>query len=310
MPLLLATSAADAADEFAQLFSGPQVGEELPPFEALPAFGEAEKVAVLDGAMDGPVLLVFVHQVTRPSIGLTRLLMEYAATKQTTGLQSRLVFLTADPTDTKAFLQRARRALPRGVEPSISTEGIEGPGAYGLNRKITLTVLVASKGVVTANFPLVQPSIQADAPKIGYEIAKVLGGAEAPTLKEMGFDEQRMGMARRQQVPERDALYRQYMAPVIQKTATPNDVVAAAKAVEEFAASTPWFKERVHRASKQITEGPRLTEYGTDKAQEYLKKWATQYAPSGQPAAEEPRGESPPAESADESTEASTGDNG
>ncbi len=178
---------------------------------------------------------------------------------------------------------------------------------------MTLTVLVASKGVVTANFPLVQPSIQADAPKIGHEIVKVLGGAEAPTLKEMGFEEQRMGMARPnrargQQVPEHDALYRQYMAPVIQKTATPDEVEAAAKAVEDFAAATPWFKQRVYEASKRISGSPRLTEYGTAKAQEYIKKWATEFAPSDQPAAEEQRSKAAAAESTDESTGSSTGE--
>jgi uncharacterized protein (TIGR00369 family) len=35
-----------------------------------------------------------------------------------------------------------------------------------LNRNVTLTVIVAKDQVVTANFPLVQPSVQADAPKI------------------------------------------------------------------------------------------------------------------------------------------------
>ena len=214
LSLLMVHAAVAVGEEVEPLFSGPQVGEQLAPFEAQPAFGEAETIAVLDGTADGPLLLVFVHQVTRPSIGLTRLLMDFAATKQGEGLKTRLIFLTDDPTETKAFLQRARHALPQGVQPSISNEGIEGPGAYGLNRKMMLTVLVASKGVVTANFPLVQPSIQADAPKIGHEIVKVVGDSEAPTLKDMGFDEQRMGMARPamargQQNPERDALYRQ-----------------------------------------------------------------------------------------------------
>lgn len=294
---LLATSAVVTADEVEPLFSGPQVGETLTPFETQPAFGEAEEVAVLDGTLDGPVLLIFVHQVTRPSIALTRLLINYASSKENQGLESRLVFLTDDPTDMKAFLQRARRALPQGVQPSISTEGIEGPGAYGLNRKITLTVLVASKGVVTANFPLVQPSIQADASKIGHEIVKVLGGAQAPTLNEMGFDEQRMRrarpqMARDQPGPNRDDLYRRYMTPLIQKTASPDEVEAAAKAIEDFAANTPWFQQRVNDASKLISASPRLTDYGTAKAQEYIKKWATEFAPSDKPATEKSTDES------------------
>jgi hypothetical protein len=310
LSLLMVHAAVAVGEEVEPLFSGPQVGEQLAPFEAQPAFGEAETIAVLDGTADGPLLLVFVHQVTRPSIGLTRLLMDFAATKQGEGLKTQLIFLTDDPTETKAFLQRARHALPQGVQPSISNEGIEGPGAYGLNRKMMLTVLVASKGVVTANFPLVQPSIQADAPKIGHEIVKVVGDSEAPTLKDMGFDEQRMGMARPamargQQNPERDALYRQYMAPVIQKSATPEEVDAAAKAVEEFAAKTPWFKLRVYGASKRISESSRLPDYGTAVAQEYLKKWAAEFAPSEQPAEEVSDAATPAGESSNQPTEKS-----
>ena len=308
LTFLLAMSSLAMADDVKPLFSGPQVSEALTPFEAQPAFGEAEKIAVLDGAMDSPVLLVFVHQVTRPSIGLTRLLMDYAATKESQGLQSRLVFLTDDPTDTKALLQRARRALPQGVQPSISTEGIEGPGAYGLNRNMSLTVLIASDGVVTANFPLVQPSIQADGPKIGHEIVKVLGGDQMPTLKEMGFEEKLMrrarpDMARGQQTPERDAIYRQYMAAVIQKSATPEEVAVAAKAVEDFATTTPWFKQRVQEASARIAASPRLSDYGTVEAQEKIKKWATQFA-AGDRAAKEPQSDSA---ATDESTSSSAG---
>ncbi len=127
LTLLLAISAVGSADEVEQLFSGPQVGEELTPFEAQPAFGEAEKVAVLDGTMEGPVLLVFVHQVTRPSIGLTRLLMDYAATKKKAGLNPRLVFLTEDPTDTRAFLQRARRGFPKGCSRAFRPKASKVP---------------------------------------------------------------------------------------------------------------------------------------------------------------------------------------
>ncbi|QDU89693.1 hypothetical protein Pla175_30880 [Pirellulimonas nuda] len=262
------------------LFSGPQVGETLAPFEAQQAFGAAEKVDVLAGTGEAPLLVVFVHQVTRPSIGLTRLLMEYAASKADEGLETRLVFLTDDVTEATAFLSRARHALPKGATPLISTDGVEGPGAYGLNRKMTLTVLVASDGVVTANFPLIQPSVQADGPKIGHAIVQALGGGEAPTLADMGYKEPQMAMGRGRQQAEQDALYRQLMAPVIQKTATPEEVAKAAAAVEDLAAKDPGFRQRVYNASRLISQGPRLDQYGTKEAQQYLKKWAKELAPS------------------------------
>ena len=48
----------------------------------------------------------------------------------------------------------------------ISLDGIEGPGNYGLNRKVTLTLLVAKGTKVVANFAIVQPN-ETDAPKVG-----------------------------------------------------------------------------------------------------------------------------------------------
>ena len=239
------------------LFSGPQVGEKIANFEARVGFGDdaGKTLDVLKGVDASPVLLVFVHQVNRPSVAMTRLLVNYANTKKEDGLKSRLVFLAADSTETEAWLNRARHALPKGVVPFISTDGTEGPGAYGLNRNITLTILVAKEGEVTANFPLTQPSIQVDAPKIGHAIVKVLGGETAPTLKEMGFEGRKMNMRKSAQSPEQDGIYRRMMSPVIQKTATVEEVAAAAKAVEEMAAKTPWFRARVHRAANLIVGG-------------------------------------------------------
>lgn len=274
-----------AADD--AVFSGPQVGEPLVPFEAQAAFGRGEKVQALADDRDAPTLLVFVHQVTRPSVGLARLLMDYAATKKDEGLHAQLVFLSDDPTETQAFLRRARQALPQGVVPLISTDGIEGPGTYGLNRKMTLTVLVGEKGQVTANFPLVQPSVQTDAPQIGHAIVKVLGGDEAPTLAEMGYEEPRMAMRRGEQDPARDGMFRQMMSPVIQQNATPAEVAAAAKNVEDFAAEHPWFQQRLHEVASRIVNSGRLANYGTPEAQEHLQKWASDDAAADENAADE-----------------------
>ncbi len=265
------------ADE--PLFSGPQIGEGMRPFEAIAAFENTGRVNVLEEANESPILIVFVHQITRPSVGLMRVLLDFAATKENDGLKSRLVFLTDDRTEMTAYLQRARHALPQATSPLISTDGIEGPGAYGLNRKMTLTVLVGFKGVVTANFPLVQPSVQADATRIGHEIVKVMGGTGAPTLQDMGYQEPRMTRDRAGQRPSQDTIYRQKMSLVVRKTATPEEVAVAAKDVEDFAAKNRWFRERVYRASCQISESPRLRDYGIAESQVFLKKWAREFAP-------------------------------
>jgi len=230
------------------VFSGPQVGEELVSFEVKSVLDDpaGQSVRILETQSNEPTLLVFVHQVTRPSIGLMRLLVNYATTKKEAGLKSHLVFLTEDPTEIEAWFRRARGALPDSVAPLISTDGIEGPGAYGLNRKLSLTILVANEGKVIATFALIQPSIQSDGPKIGQAIEKALGIDKAPTLEEMGFQEPAMRTRKGQPSPEQDGVYRSMMAPLIQKTATSDEVELAAKKIEDMASKTLWFRERVH----------------------------------------------------------------
>jgi hypothetical protein len=168
-------------------FSGPQVGEKLAPFTVKGILGdEAGKDLDLIKSADGkPVCLIFVHEVTRPSVGLARAIGLFAASKKSDGLKSGVVFLSADATETENWMKRASGALPRGLPVGISPDGQEGPGAYGLNRKVQMTILVGKENAVTANFALVQPSLQADGPKIAQAIVDVLGGGKGPTAEEL-----------------------------------------------------------------------------------------------------------------------------
>ena len=168
-----------------EIFSGPQKGEKLPGF-TLKITGEEEKeLDIVKDAEGKPTLIVFVHTVTRPSVGMARILGDYAATRKKDGLHAGVVFLTGDATETKAWIKRAVGALPKNVPLGIAEGGQEGPGAYGLNRNVAMTILVAKEGKVTANFPLVQPSLQADGPKILKEIVDALGGGKVPSIEEL-----------------------------------------------------------------------------------------------------------------------------
>ena len=169
----------------AEVFSGPQKGEKLPSF-TLKTGGEEEKeVDVVKDAGGKPTLIIFVPMVTRPSVGMARVLGDYAATRKKDGLHTGVAFLTADATDTKNWIKRAVGALPKNVPLGIAEGGQEGPGAYGLNRNVAITILVAKEGKVVANFALVQPSLQADGPKILKEIVDVLGGGKVPSIEEL-----------------------------------------------------------------------------------------------------------------------------
>ncbi|MGH7127121.1 MAG: hypothetical protein ACREJB_02295 [Planctomycetaceae bacterium] len=175
---------ARAAEE--PVFSGPQPGETLAPFKVRGVFDEdaGKELDLVTAAAGKPTLIIFMHQATRPSVAVTRTVLDYAATRKKDGLATGLVYLADDATEAEAFLKRARHALPKETPIGISTDGAEGPGAYGLNRNVTLTVLIAREGKVTANFALVQPSLQADVPRILDELVKLIGGT-APTLEEL-----------------------------------------------------------------------------------------------------------------------------
>lgn len=170
-----------------EVFSGPQAGEPLGKLTLQGAIGDwdGKEFDPVADAGEKPLLLIFVHAVDRPSVGMTRVLGDYAAKRTGDGLRCGVVFLTDDPSETAAWMKRAQGALPKAVSIGISKDGQEGPGEYGLNRKVSMTILVAKAGKVTANFALVQPSIKADAPRVLQAIVDVAGG-KAPSLEELG----------------------------------------------------------------------------------------------------------------------------
>jgi len=261
-----------------KVFSGPLVGEKLKPFKVRGVFDDdaGKDLDFVTKAGGKPIVLVFVHDANRPSIGLTRVLMSYALTRAKDGLASGTVWLADDATEAEATLKRMRHALAKDAPIGISPDGKEGPGAYGLNRNVTLTILVAKDSKVTANFALVQPSIQADLPKILKEIVAVAGGdvpklEDLPELKEM---------MKTRPTKEVDPKIPMLMRAVIQLKASREDVDKAAAEVEKYVKDNEAARKEVGRISKTVVEGGKLENYGTATAQEYLKKWAKEYGAS------------------------------
>ncbi len=171
------------ADE--PVFSGPQPGEKLTPFRvrAFSGPGSGEEVALPVAIGGKPTVLIFVHEMTRPAMQLVRPIDHYGAKWAELGLATRVVWLSADPAGAEAFLTRARDSLKLRSPVVIALDGAEGPGNYGLNRKVTLTILVAKDDTVAANFAIVQPN-ETDAPKVLAEVAKLLD-RPAPTADEI-----------------------------------------------------------------------------------------------------------------------------
>jgi hypothetical protein len=288
-----APSRAQDKDKKDPVFSGPQVGEKLSEFKVKGVFGNTagKELDFVKAAAGKPIVLVFVHDVNRMSIGMTRTLTAYTASRAKDGLHTGVVWLADDVTEAENTLKRVGHALAQEAPLGISKDGKEGPGSYGLNRSVMLTILVGKDGKVTANFPLVQPSLQADLPKILDEVVKVAGGT-APKLAELapgmaGRDaparpKAKTDPARR---PEPDPKVRELLGPVIRLNATPEQVDKAAKEVEDYANAkgNEAFRKEIGRIANTIIDGGKLENYGTARAREYLKKWAKAYGEKKDP---------------------------
>lgn len=268
-------SPAEEAGPKEELFSGPQVGEKLSSFKVQGVLGNEGKELDFVKQADGkPIVLVFVHDTNRPSIGLTRVLTSYTTSRAKDGLITGVAFLSDDATEAVSNLKRMQHALTAAAPTGIAEGGKEGPGSYGLNRKVTLTILVGKEGKVTANFALVQPSLQADLPKILQEVVAVAGG-KVPKLEEIaGAPEMRKGPG-----GEPDQTLRDLLRPVIKRDAKPEDVDAAAAAVEKYVEKNEAARKEVGRIANTIIDAGKLTSYGTPRAQEHLRKWAKEFGP-------------------------------
>ncbi|MGY8767142.1 MAG: hypothetical protein ACKVH8_01760 [Pirellulales bacterium] len=260
-------------------FSGPQVGEKLPPFQIKGVFGEnaGKEINVIEDADGKPILLIFFHAKTRIAFNLTNTMMKFAATKSKAGLTSCVVFLTDDLPTTETWMKAVKKHLPEGVIFGITQDGIEGPGAYGLNRNVSLTILVGNENKVTSNFALLQPSTQVDGPKILKAVVDVTGG-KVPTITSLeGKKYTGRTPAPARAANQTDPDLGNLLRAVINKQATKQQVAKAVAAVEKYVADNPKVKPQIARISTTIVNSDKLSNYGTPAAQEALKSWKKKY---------------------------------
>lgn len=296
MLVLLSLLVSLSADE--SVFSGPQPGEKLVPFVMTGVLGDEpdKKIDVVDKNASKPCVLIFVHERSRPAFGLSNLVMRLVEDRGDEKITGSLVFLTDDPTETADWMNRIPQYFPKQIRKGISVDGKEGPGSYGLNRNVALTVLVAKDNLVTANFALVQPSIEVDGPMIFKAIADVLGEDVVPKIAD--YQPQQRGDATTMKPPDgakpregaarpQHPQIRTMLSPVIQLSATDDEVIAAAKKVEAIAAEHADFRVDVGDIARRIIAADKLENYGTSKCQDYLTKWAKEFmAEKDEPKAE------------------------
>jgi hypothetical protein len=280
---MLVGAAADDA-----VFSGPQPGESLAPFKVLTVLGEnsgreIDPVAAADGK---PTLLVFVHKLTRPGMALTRGLTAYAKSQSAKGVVSGVIWLDDDQAKAEAYLKRASGSLKFVVPVGVSVDGGEGPGAYGLNRNVELTILVAKDNQVTANFALVQPSVT-EAPMIAAALAKLIDqpSPTADEIQKLAYSgramatraNMRRGDAAKRPEPGGDRVeLREMMSKAIAADASEADLRIAVKAIDEWAGDD---KDR-HAALGRMADAVLQRGLGSKASQAVLKSWQSKYGPN------------------------------
>jgi hypothetical protein len=264
-------------------FTGPHAGKESD---------------LLDQIKGGPALVVFVHELTRPAAQLMRPLDLYSAKLAEDGFATHFVWLAADRSAAEDRLRAIQGSINFKSPISISLDGVEGPGSYGLNRKVALTVLVVKENMVVANFAITQPN-ETDAPKILAEMAKLVGKTP-PTLADLGAD--RTNMRRDMARPATPAGRTDQARPAA-------DAAEAMKRLEDEVARLKSLDQEHHaRALARVAELEKLVGELTDAlndartkiaklegkpAPEPLKKPATRAEPPAAARRDEPRKDEP-----------------
>ena len=180
---IAATSLMGFGAEPERVFSGPQPGEKTTPFKAIELRGPTagQERDVISENQGAPTALVFVHGVERSMVPILTAIDQYGSEKKDT-LKTVFVFLSDDRVTSEKHLPLVGQSLRLQSPMTLSLDGVEGPGNYGLNRHCLLTVVVAKENRVTASFALVQPGI-ADAPKVIEALAKVCGDTNPPSAE-------------------------------------------------------------------------------------------------------------------------------
>ena len=160
------------------LYSGPQAGERLPVLSVVGFRGE-NKGKTFDpvaNAKGKPQILIFQDQspVGVKGLFLFAPVLSRIAEQSKDGLDVTVVFLGDDPSslseEDMAYLLRSTDIY----QMAYSNDGRDGPGAYGLDRNVAVTILVQRGGKVLHNFAFSTPMLYPDGHVVGA-LAEAIG---------------------------------------------------------------------------------------------------------------------------------------
>lgn len=185
LPALLFVRAKDA------VYSGPQPGEATTPFKSVEIVGAdaGKERDVIVGNNGAATALVFVNGLERSMLPLMRVIDDYGARFQDK-LKTEFVFLSANQAEGLQRFANSLNSIHLKSRSTLSIDGAEGPGNYGLNKDCLLTIVVARENKVHASFALVQPGI-ADGGSVLGAIARLIGDENPPTAEQLKAEQEK-----------------------------------------------------------------------------------------------------------------------
>ena len=171
------------------VFSGPQPGETLKGFSVVSLTRSTgdERVDPVALAKGKPHFMIFLDDSdVNEGIAAWNRAVGTIAENSRTGLAASAVILGEGPTFEKQMRRIKGVARNKKVsfyhwlnlffEVGYSLDGRDGPGAYGLNRNIVMTILIAdAKGKVVYNFPFRETLQDRPDPHVVGALAEVVG---------------------------------------------------------------------------------------------------------------------------------------
>ena len=159
------------------IYSGPQAGETLPSFKVIGLSGALEGVEFDPAARAGDKLHLLIFGKEARTFGrfLGNLGRQLDTIERNSGRAWEMSFIVVndDPNDVESKFEAVARSFPASLAAGLSVDGAEGPPAYGLNRNMTATVIVAKGGVVVHSLPYPQDGFYSD-PYILGALASVM----------------------------------------------------------------------------------------------------------------------------------------
>lgn len=148
-PATTFASPQDPTAPVGRLPSGPAIGTRLHPVVVFAPSGPRAGTEFDAAATGGrPTALLFVHELTRNVAPVIRAFDSIAASHRVLGLEATTVFLSADRSAAERQIATTSGALRLAHPIAVSVDGAEGPGNLALNRRCTLTLVVANGGDV------------------------------------------------------------------------------------------------------------------------------------------------------------------